>query len=693
MSRKGGGESLSANEKLPLEALLAHQGFLAGLARRLVDNEADAEDLVQNAWVAALQGPAPRGPNLRAWLAAVARNRWRNRQQSETALANRERLAARPESLDTEQAERGLEERTRVIEAVRALPEPYLTTIYLRYYEERPIADVAKRTGVHPKTARARIQRGIELLRAKLDREFGSRGSWMVAVGTWCRPGELAAPALPGIPVASTAWAPLGWIAAAGVAASVLLVAWFTSSPETIPPDRDAPIVDGGRAPARQFVDGEPGAESEPRVPLHERDTETTPTSVAAASAVESTQDSASATALDSTHAGLAYRVHGRVLGPDGLPVAGVDIHHGDDEARTDAEGRFELTIVVFGFPNQGAVPSLPLIATRQGYRPAVLLDPTADFSDDPLAPQSIELVLGGPPRTLSGRVETVDGSPAIGWKVCLRNPSLGIAGFDPDDRHTLESMAGGQPLMQDVDSEGRFLLEGLLDRPYDVIAWHPESLQHVVAEDVPETATQLVLRAPETSRARRVAGRVTSLAGVPLTGARVRGLLIVLHEVESPLTPVFVLGRAVEVDELGYFAFERDFIDPMMLYVESTRVLRDGLGFASLHSEEDWENLELVLPLRCEIVLDAQSLAPPSDYLAFLDEAGEQHLIQIPEEEAQVLGRAFWFATFLGPGPSRRTIHTSENVVTALFYNRDGTEVERRPVILTPDTPLILSW
>src|SRR5690606_16202063 len=54
------------------EQLLRHSEWARALARHLVGDAADAEDIVQEAWIAALASPAPKGA-LRPWLAGVIR--------------------------------------------------------------------------------------------------------------------------------------------------------------------------------------------------------------------------------------------------------------------------------------------------------------------------------------------------------------------------------------------------------------------------------------------------------------------------------------------------------------------------------------------------------------------------------------------------------------------------------------------
>src|SRR5262245_41625556 len=77
--------------------LLRHAAWLPALARTLV-GEADADDVVQETWVAAVARRPTAVHSLRAWLGAVARNVVRQRARSDAR--RREREAAAAQSLD-----------------------------------------------------------------------------------------------------------------------------------------------------------------------------------------------------------------------------------------------------------------------------------------------------------------------------------------------------------------------------------------------------------------------------------------------------------------------------------------------------------------------------------------------------------------------------------------------------------------
>lgn len=196
--------------------LLEHDGFLRALARSLVLDATRADDVVQQAYVAALQVPvggAGEPRSARAWLASVVRNiAWKLR-RSELRRSNFERAGARSEALPSvadviarEQARR------RVVDAVLRLEEPTRSTMLLRYFDRLPPRAIAKQLGVPVETVRSRIKRALERLRLELDREYGGEGDRASARATW-----LAAI------VPFTKGAPLATLATATAATKVVL--------------------------------------------------------------------------------------------------------------------------------------------------------------------------------------------------------------------------------------------------------------------------------------------------------------------------------------------------------------------------------------------------------------------------------------------------------------------------------------
>jgi RNA polymerase sigma-70 factor (ECF subfamily) len=161
------------------EVLLEHRAFVRAIARGLLGDEHAAEDVAQESLLAGLHRP-PRGPNVRAWLGAVARNLALMARRAEARRQRREERAARPEALpSTAEAVARLDLQRKIVEAVLALDEPYRTTVVQRFFYDLTPGEIAERLGVPRETVRTRLRRALEQLRQRLDGEYGGdRRAW-----------------------------------------------------------------------------------------------------------------------------------------------------------------------------------------------------------------------------------------------------------------------------------------------------------------------------------------------------------------------------------------------------------------------------------------------------------------------------------------------------------------------------------
>lgn len=166
-----------------LEALLAEDNFARALARRLVGEAARADDIVQQAYLAALRH-APRAETARGWLRTVLRRLARRQRQAETMRRQREQEAARDEPMaSTEEILEREASRRELLDVLLGLPAKYRQVLVLRFYEGLHPRDIAHRLDASRGTVRSQISRGLALMRDELDRRHGHDGrSWGLAL-------------------------------------------------------------------------------------------------------------------------------------------------------------------------------------------------------------------------------------------------------------------------------------------------------------------------------------------------------------------------------------------------------------------------------------------------------------------------------------------------------------------------------
>jgi RNA polymerase sigma-70 factor (ECF subfamily) len=327
---------------IPAESLLEHREFVRRLARSLVHDEHAAADLVQDTWVEALRRPPTSTSGMRAWLASVVRTRARNKARGEERRTSRELAAAREE---TDRTEEILRERFalqhKVVEAVLALKEPYKTVVLLHYYEGLTPSAIAARRGAPSGTVRAQLARAHELLRERLDAEFGgARAAWSTGLLGLTRAGG------------AVLAAKLALLGALCVALGVPTILWVGRSSTKAAP----PLV----AAAARPLEASPPVEPDPS---------STPTAVASARAALP----ASAQRVPSRPSAPAQaraEIHGRFVLPDGKPANGVSVE-------VQGTPGNEERVAEFGAPKDWSVP--PATTGADG-KFSVTLDPPRAF-------------------------------------------------------------------------------------------------------------------------------------------------------------------------------------------------------------------------------------------------------------------------------------------------------------------------
>lgn len=391
---------MSPHASVPIDRLLAHREWVRRVARAMVRDENDADDLEQGLWLEALQRPPQSGRSLRGWLFTALRRDWTDARRSEDCRAHREEAMARAEAIPSaEELIAKADAHKRVVVAVMDLAEPYLSTVLYRFFEDLPLSAVAERQGVPLETVRTRLKRPMAQLRARFDAEDeGDREKWCLALlpllrhslNTSTARGTAASAAVGAIIMGVKAKVVGALVAVAVVVAGVIL--WSSRSAE--PPGAREEVT----------VAKEPAAPPSPRT----------------------------ARAVTSPQAPTEFRIDGMTrIGSDPAPAAVAAWHVGTAPANEEM-----FALAAQGRPwFEAPAPSPPRAQARSDAAGAFSLQNlgvgtwfvAATFGDGRRAFQSVELTAASPRGhadltatpggfALHGRAIHADGTPFVGW-------------------------------------------------------------------------------------------------------------------------------------------------------------------------------------------------------------------------------------------------------------------------------------
>jgi RNA polymerase sigma-70 factor (ECF subfamily) len=186
-------------------ALIEHVDWMRALARCLVRDVADAEDLVQETYLAALASPPAGDRPARPWLSQVLRNALRTGLRRRTRRQRREHQAGQTVEAPplAEEVLARTQLHRRIAGLMSDLPEPYRSALVLRFFEGRDSAEIGQMYGVAAGTIRWRINEGLRRLRAGLDESEGGSERWRAMLLPLATVPRASAPRLPE-PVSST---------------------------------------------------------------------------------------------------------------------------------------------------------------------------------------------------------------------------------------------------------------------------------------------------------------------------------------------------------------------------------------------------------------------------------------------------------------------------------------------------------
>jgi len=375
---------------------------------------------------------------------------------------------------------------------LQRLDEPYRTVLRLRFLEEHSTDEVARLLARNSATVRSQIQRGLELLRERLEpRRRQER--WLVWLFGRRRDGAASrlAPAARGVALLS-----------AGASALVFAIFLYRSLAHRGSNAELANSAATSAAPARDVERLAPASTS--RVEIGPAATQP---DVAAA---------ASTTALDTATTTASIAVV--VVDPDGAPVPGASVRIASRDALVAraTTGALGSALIALSGDERGAFgapatrDSVTLQATVAGRAASAFLHVPLAQCDG----REQRLVVGGPELRFSGRVLDEDGRALAAAHVsCTGNeqfkPGPGDASFQTPG--FCETRA---------DARGEFVLEHLVRGPF-LVRVSAQGCAPQEARLVPADAARLeqtfVLQ-----RAAALTGRVRRPNGTPAAGARV---------------------------------------------------------------------------------------------------------------------------------------------------------------------------
>ncbi|HKB04377.1 MAG TPA: sigma-70 family RNA polymerase sigma factor [Gemmataceae bacterium] len=510
-----------------------HMPMVLGVCRRALGNAQDAEDACQATFLV-LSRKARTGrwqPSIANWLYATARRVARNARVAADRRARREGRAARSESVAPLDQMTGRDLLAVLDEELDRLPPRYREPLVLCYLQGLTRDEAAARLGVPSVTLKSQLDRGRKRLAAALTRRGIAFGAGLVALAASARAESSGSRLLEAVQSAAAGKAPSAVIVLAegatasglakngmlggALAAAVAITGLGLGEPRAStadPPDK--------AMPAKAALKAEPIAKPAPEKPIP---------------------------------------VSGRVLDPDGKPVAGASFAIIDDETGapvpkivSGADGRFAF--------------DLPYPPTVRNPRQVVASAPGLglDWLSEPRADAVFRLV---PDQPITGKVVDLQGKPVAGATVAVHNVHVGPAGaFDEllknwsKSAEDLERTAGkldrtiwnrgglGQAFHTRTAADGTFTLSGLgRDRAVTLLVTGP-GLADTFADVATRKGVDLSDAGPA-ARRMRASGRGSSVrlyapefslvvgpdkpiagvvrdgpTGTPLSGVRVTG-------------------------------------------------------------------------------------------------------------------------------------------------------------------------
>gem|GEM_PF-3189729 len=620
--------------------------------RRLAVCVADssrADDLVQEAWLAALDTPPGRIRDLNAWLRRVlrriaSRERRRDLRRQDLEWMARE---GEPEAEEPATVELG-STRDLLQDAVAELKPHLREALEQRFFQERSVAEIAARLDCPQATVRTRLRRGIQDLRSVLDRSHGGvRAAWAPVLLEAVRRSRSIAEPAPAPAAKLSAWA-IAWrvLAACLLVGLPVLYVLRPETPEAPPPAPEVARLQEASAPVATASEKLPeAAVDEERVAAASAVVEA-PQAVAPEAATEATdvepegeEAAAPAMAPGTRELELVVRLE------NGLAATEMDAFLTGSGSmgpfHSDEEGRLRIPLR----PDQLDGP--PLFTGEHGGVTLTVRARGYAWSDHymitvPPEGRRFEVATRGPAVTLRGRVADPEGRAVAGARVeIVVEGSLGQVN-EEGIRH--------RPVMQQAttDADGHYELDGLVSGAHTLRVLASGFLPRTLRSEGPEASRVLDFAL---SRGASISGVVVLEDGTPVQSARVwapppedGGETVVLSEART--------------DEFGLFELQG--VRPGSVWILAHAPRQPGLFASRLLEVDEAEPMEIDLILEStpgvrvrvvdpaddpvgEVLVMLYSAQPPYwGETGVTDATGDFHFPYAPDVELYLAGARF---------------------------------------------------
>ena len=443
-----------------------HMGMVLGVCRRALANPHDADDACQAVFLVLARRAAGRwDESVANWLYGTARKVAANVTRAAARRARHEAQTSPAAPASPLDQLTGREVLAALDQELDRLPARYREPLVLCCLEGLTRDEAAARLGVPLVTLKSQLDRGRQKLADALTRRGVALGAGLL-LGTVAGPAGACPPRLVEAVLAAVAGtAPKGIRALAEgavasgpvkklVAAAVLL--GVVGAAVALGPVAGPEFGEDAKA-LTQKASGVPSNATPPDAPVR-------PTNKTDEKAEKG--------------AGETVTFRGRVLGPDGKPVAGAKLHAEQsfhytlrpkiltDRATTDAEGRFEFRVPRAMF--EGSEGAVAATAPKYGLGWVVL--GVGARGDD------LTIRLSGADTPVTGQIVTLEGKPVPGVRVTavqinaapkddlgpwLKAIKQKNDNEDPEWEY-LRHRIGGMGLAATTDAQGRFELSGI---------------------------------------------------------------------------------------------------------------------------------------------------------------------------------------------------------------------------------------